>query len=152
MLLNWNFLAAKLGLVMTQKQNMKEAPQACEEKLTAAMEENKSLKERVSTEWHAVHVRKQDVQNLHLQLEALTASNQILQARLLLREKSVATTIRYMDVNKSWWVESLFNCSLARQKPELQLEALLCSEIGHSWKALTLDSCFCCYCSCCKAW
>ncbi len=32
-----NFLAAKLGLVMTQKQNMKEALQACEEKLTAAM-------------------------------------------------------------------------------------------------------------------
>jgi hypothetical protein len=48
-----------------------------------------------------MHARKQDVQNLHLQLEALTASNQILQARLLLREKSVATTIRYMDVNKS---------------------------------------------------
>ncbi len=45
-----NFLAAKLGLVMTQKQNMKEALQACEEKLTAAMEENKSLKERLSTE------------------------------------------------------------------------------------------------------
>jgi hypothetical protein len=69
-----------------------------------------------------MHARKQDVQNLHLQLEALTASNQILQARLLLREKSVATTICYMDVKKSWWVESLFNCSLARQKPELQLE------------------------------
>jgi hypothetical protein len=48
-----------------------------------------------------MHARKQDVQKLHLQLEALTASNQILQARLLLREKSVATTIRYMDVNKS---------------------------------------------------
>ncbi|CAM6040829.1 unnamed protein product [Sphagnum compactum] len=45
-----NFLATKLGLVMTQKQNMKEALQACEEKLTAAMEENKSLKERLSTE------------------------------------------------------------------------------------------------------
>ncbi|CAK9193750.1 unnamed protein product [Sphagnum troendelagicum] len=44
-----NFLAAKPGLVMTQKQNMKEALQACEEKLTAAMEENKSLKERLST-------------------------------------------------------------------------------------------------------
>jgi hypothetical protein len=44
-----NFLAAKPGLVMTQKQNMKEALQACEEKLTAAMEENKTLKERLST-------------------------------------------------------------------------------------------------------
>jgi hypothetical protein len=48
-----------------------------------------------------MHARKQDVQKLHLQLEALTASNQILQARLLLREKSVATTICYMDVKKS---------------------------------------------------
>ncbi len=37
-----NFLAAKLGLVMTQKQNMKEALQACEEKLIAATEETKA--------------------------------------------------------------------------------------------------------------
>ncbi|KAH9540018.1 hypothetical protein CY35_15G086600 [Sphagnum magellanicum] len=85
-----NLLAAKLGLVMSQKQHMREALRVSEEKLAGAMEENKSLKEELGKERRAVHARAQDVQNLERQLEAFAASNQMLQAMLFLREKSAA--------------------------------------------------------------
>lgn len=85
-----NLLAAKLGLVMSQKQHMRESLRVSEEKLAAAMEGNKSLKEELGKERRAVHARAQDVQNLERQLEAFAASNQMLQAMLFLREKSAA--------------------------------------------------------------
>jgi len=43
-----------------------------------------SLKEELSGNRHVVHEKKHNVQNLQLQLEALTASNQMLQAMLFL--------------------------------------------------------------------
>ncbi len=51
---------------MTQKQSMKKAPWAYEEKLIVAMEENKSLKKELNVERRAKHARKHNVQNLQL--------------------------------------------------------------------------------------